>query len=104
MMWFENTYMKMNSKKVGGNPPHYPKNWLVLPPCPPTVLTQKCRFCHFHAVFDYLVQIVPPPVDPIWETLLIANNQEIEDQIENKVGRAIYNITEISETLYYSNH
>ena len=36
---------------------------------PPTVLTQKCRFCHFHAVFGNFAQIVPPPVDPIWETL-----------------------------------
>ena len=46
---------------LGGSPPHYPKNWLVPPmPPPPTVLTQKCRFCHFHAVFGHFVQIVPP--------------------------------------------
>ena len=51
----------------GGDPP-YPKNGLV-PPCPPTVLTKKGRFCHFHAVFGHFAQIVPTPVDPIWETL-----------------------------------
>ena len=40
------------------------------PPTPTlTLLTQKCRFCHFHAVFGHLAQIVPTPVDPIWETL-----------------------------------
>ena len=53
-----------------GGIPHYPKNWLVPPPCPPTILTQKCRFCHFHAVFGHFVQIVPPLVDPNWETLV----------------------------------
>ena len=50
---------------MGGCPP-LPKKLA----CPPTVLTQKCRFCNFHAVFGHFAQIVPPPVDPIWETLL----------------------------------
>ena len=40
------------------------------PPPPITVLTQKCQFCNFHAVFGHFVQTVPPsPVDPNWETL-----------------------------------
>ena len=34
------------------------------------VRTTKCQFCNFHAVFGNFTQIVPPPVDPIWETLL----------------------------------
>ena len=33
------------------------------------VLTQKCWFCHFNAVFGHFAQIVPPPVNLIWETL-----------------------------------
>ena len=28
------------------------------------------RFCHFHTVFGHFAQIVPAPVDPIWETLV----------------------------------
>ena len=72
---FTEAYRVSPSGGTGGDPPlppHYPKNWLV-PPTPmsppPTVLTQKCRFCHFHAVFDHFAQIVPPPVDPFWKTL-----------------------------------
>ena len=44
---------------------------LTCPPMspPPTVLTPKCQFCNFHAVFGHFAQIVPPPIDPIWETL-----------------------------------
>ena len=50
------------------------------PHVPLTVLTQKCRFCHFHAVFGHFVQIAPPPththtytlVYPNWETLMVA--------------------------------
>ena len=53
---------------TGGTPP-LPKKLACPPPCPLTVLTQKCQFYHFHAVFDHFAQIVPPPVDPIWETL-----------------------------------
>ena len=35
----------------------------------PHFLTQKCQFCHFHAVLGHFAQIAsPPPVD-IWETL-----------------------------------
>ena len=56
-------------------------------PWPPTLLTQKCRFCNFQAVFGHFaqiaplpssghfVQIAPPlppaPVNPIWETLVL---------------------------------
>ena len=44
-----------------GDSPHYPKSWLVPPPPPPpTVLTPKCRFCNFRAVFGHFAQIVPP--------------------------------------------
>ena len=50
---------------TGGIPPHYLKNWLA----PTTVLTQKCQFCNFHAVFGHFAQTVPPTVDPDWETL-----------------------------------
>ena len=53
---------------TGGDPP-LPEKLACPPPCPPTVLTQKCRFCYFHAVFGHFVQIVPPLVDPNWETL-----------------------------------
>ena len=50
--------------------PHYPKSWLVPPPCSPTVSTQKCRFSNFHVVFGHCAQIsLFPPVDPIRETL-----------------------------------
>ena len=35
----------------------------------PTILTQTCRFCNFHAVFGHYAQFVPAPVDPIWKTL-----------------------------------
>ena len=58
-----------------GDPPTNQKIGLS-PACPAppppllTVLTQKCQFCNFHAVFGHLVQIVPPsPVDPNWEAL-----------------------------------
>ena len=54
---------------TGGIPPTTWKNGLS-PHFRPTVLTPKCWFCHFHAVFDHFAQIVPPPVDPIWETLI----------------------------------
>ena len=49
----------------GGDPPlPLPKILACPPPCPPTVLTQKYRFCHFHAVFGHFVQIVPPTSRP----------------------------------------
>ena len=49
----------------GGDPCHYLKNWLVPPPCPPpTVLTQKCQFCNFDAVFGHFVQIAFPTSRP----------------------------------------
>ena len=54
----------------GGIPPLPPKLTCPPPPCPPpTVLTQKFQCCNFHAVFGCFVQIVPPPVDSIWESL-----------------------------------
>ena len=52
---------------LGGIPPPLPEKLA----CPPTVLTQKCQFCHFHAVFGHFVQIILPLVDPNWETLII---------------------------------
>ena len=58
----------------GGSPPSTQKIGLSPPPClpRPTVLTQKCHFCHFHAAFGHFVQIVPPPlINPNWETLLM---------------------------------
>ena len=49
----------------GEDPPTTRKIDLSPPsPCPPTVLTQKCRFCHFHAVFGHFVQIVSPTSRP----------------------------------------
>ena len=57
------------SKKLPGfplvgewrDPPPLPQK-LACPPCLPlpTVLTHKCTFCNFHAVFDHFAQIVPP--------------------------------------------
>ena len=52
-------------RETGGDPPHYPKNWLV-PPMAPHCFDAKCRFCNFHAVFGHFAQIVPPN----WEILL----------------------------------
>ena len=53
-----------------GDPsPPLPEKMACPPLCPPTVLTQKCQFCNFHAVFGHFVQTAPPPVNPIWETL-----------------------------------
>ena len=50
---------------TGGDPPTTRKIGLSSPmPSPPTVLTQKCQFCYFHAVFGHFFQIVPPLVDP----------------------------------------
>ena len=43
---------------LGGIPPDYLKNGLV-PPFLPTVVTPKCRFCHFHALFGHFAKIVP---------------------------------------------
>ena len=78
---FQPSRVSPSGRGQGGSP-HYPKNWLV-PPCPlPTVLTQKCRFCHFHAVFDHFAQIVSPPVDPIWETLPRAVRYNLRSQID----------------------
>ena len=54
---------------TGGMPSPLPEKLACPSNFPPTVLTQKCRFCHFHAVFGHFVQIVPPLVDPNWETL-----------------------------------
>ena len=65
----------------GVGSPKYLKNWLVPPP--PTVLTQKCRFCHFHAVLGHFAQTVPPPVDPIWETLQQRFNVLLQLQFYN---------------------
>ena len=48
---------------MGWDSPQYLKNWLA-PPCPPTVLTQKCRFCHFHAAFGHFAQTVPHQLTP----------------------------------------
>ena len=47
----------------GGIPP-LPEKLACPPHVPPTVLTQKCQFCHFHAVFGHLVQITPPTSRP----------------------------------------
>ena len=56
-----------------GDPLHYPKNWLV-PPCSHHCFDLKCRFCNFH---------VPPPVDPIWETLQSDFNKRNDETEEN---------------------
>ena len=53
----------------GGGSPQLTEKLACPSPCPPTVLTQKCRFCNFHAVFGHFAQIAPPLVDPNWETL-----------------------------------
>ena len=55
--------------RLGGIAPTTRKIGLS-PPCPPPqCFTQKCGLCNFHAVFGHFAQIVPPPVDRIWETL-----------------------------------
>ena len=41
------------------SPPPPPPSCLT-----PTVLTQKCQFCNFHAVFGHFAQITPPPLPP----------------------------------------
>ena len=76
-----------SSGGTGGDPPHYPKNWLV-PPCPPTVLTPKCPkmpqnadFAIFMQFLAILPKLSPPPVDPIWETLSEVNFLERFSQI-----------------------
>ena len=64
--------MKGRVSLVGGDWGDPPTNRKIglSPHVPPIVLTQKCQFCHFHAVFGHFAQIAPPPpVDPIWETL-----------------------------------
>ena len=40
-----------------------------LSPHAPICFDQKYQFCNFHAVFGHFAQIVPPPVNLIWETL-----------------------------------
>ena len=55
--------MKSAQNKYGGGgdwdgSPHYPEHWLVFLMYP-TVLTQKRRFCNFHAVFGHFAQTVP---------------------------------------------
>ena len=75
-----------------GDPPHYPK--MAPPPCPPPshCFDQKCQFCHFHAVFGHFAQIVPPPVDLIWEILLEGENVNFKVQLnENPNQRALFN-------------
>ena len=55
---------------LGGGAPTTRKIGLCPPPLhvplhvPPTGLTQKCRFSHFHAVFGHFAQIVPPTSRP----------------------------------------
>ena len=63
----------------GGPPPTTRKIGLSPHAPPPTVLTQKCRFCHFHAVFGHFVQIVPPLVDPNWKTLTGPGHIDMND-------------------------
>ena len=55
----------------GGIPPNTRKIGLSPSMSSLTILTQKCQFYNFHAVFGHFAQIVPPPlVDHNWETLL----------------------------------
>ena len=70
--WFLYTGFALmgGGRGLGGGSPHYPKNWLAphsppQPPRPLNALTQKSRFCNFHAVFGHFSQIVPPPVATI---------------------------------------
>ena len=52
-----------SGRGTGGIPLTTQKIGLSTPPTlcpPPTVLTQKCLFCNFHAVFGHFAQIVPP--------------------------------------------
>ena len=65
-----------------GSPP-VPEKLACPPMSPPTALTPKCRFCHFHAVFGHFAQTVPPPVDPIWETLQQRFNVLLQLQFYN---------------------
>ena len=39
--------------------PHLPEKF-VCPPMSPTVLTQRCRFCNFYAVFGHFAELVSP--------------------------------------------
>ena len=47
------------------------KNWVVPDPISPHCFEPEMSICNFHAVLGHFAQIVPPPVDPIWETLLV---------------------------------
>ena len=49
--------------RLRGDPPTTRKIGLS-PHATPIVLTQKCRFCNFHAVFGHFAQIVPPTSRP----------------------------------------
>ena len=53
----------------GGAIPLLPQKLACPPHVPPTVLTQKCQFCNFHAVFGHFVQIVLRTSRHIRETL-----------------------------------
>ena len=48
----------------GGSPPTTRKIGLPPPPCPPTVLTQKCRFVIFMQFLVTLSKFSPPPPPP----------------------------------------
>ena len=87
---------------LGGGSPHYPKNWLAphsppQPPRPLNVLTQKSRFCNFHAVFCHFSQIVPPPVATIThKTITIScllSNHFISFHVNNVLQKRFLKVT-----------
>lgn len=49
--------------------PHLPKKF-VCPPMSPTVLTQRCRFYNFYAVFGHFAELVSPTSQTHLENLL----------------------------------
>ena len=51
--------------------PHYPKNWLLPPMLPYTVLPPKCWFCNFHAVFGHFCQTPPHKLTPFGKPCII---------------------------------
>ena len=57
---------------LGGSPP-LPEKLACPSPCRPTALTQKYRFCNFHAVFGHFAKIVPPTSRPHLENPDICN-------------------------------
>ena len=57
---------------LGGSPPPLTKK-LACPPyvLPPTVLTQKCQFCNFQAVFGHLPKLSPHQSTPFGKPWLV---------------------------------